>query len=94
MISFQWRKSVLVPIPKKQRCGLVDWWRRLGNYVGDTARDHPKTEGPQMKTSLRVLAELCREWAVGVNEEKSGVVHIRRRDIKTGGIFLQMMESL
>ena len=42
----------------------------------------------QVKQSLRVIHKLCSEWAVDVNVEKSGVVHIRRRDVKTGGIFL------
>ena len=33
----------------------------------------------QVKRGLKVLEEWCKEWAVEVNVEKSGVMHIRRR---------------
>ena len=36
----------------------------------------------QVKRVLKALAEWCREWAVEVNVEKSGVMHMRRRGIK------------
>jgi len=31
-----------------------------------------------VKRGLKVLEEWCKEWAVEVNVEKSGVMHIRR----------------
>ena len=39
----------------------------------------------QVNRGLKVLAEWCREWAVEVNVEKSGVMHMRRRGIKRTG---------
>ena len=39
----------------------------------------------QVNRGLMVLAEWCREWAVEVNVEKSGVMHMRRRGIKRTG---------
>lgn len=46
----------------------------------------------QVKRGLRVSNEWCREWAVEVNVEKSGVTHMRRRCVnRTGVTFSQMM---
>ena len=36
----------------------------------------------QVKRGLKVLEEWCKEWAVEVNVEKSGVMHMRRRGVK------------
>ena len=36
----------------------------------------------QVKRGLKVLEEWCKEWAVEVNVEKSGVMHMRRRGFK------------
>ena len=36
----------------------------------------------QVKRGLKVLEEWCKEWAVEVNVEKSGAMHIRRRGVK------------
>ena len=33
----------------------------------------------QVKRGLKVLEEWCKEWAVEVNVERSGVMHMRRR---------------
>ena len=42
----------------------------------------------QVKRDLKVLEEWCKEWAVEVNVEKSGMMHIRRRGVKrTAGAF-------
>ena len=49
----------------------------------------------QMNRGLKVLAEWCREWAVEVNVEKSGVMHMRRRGIKrTGETFFVNYEDI
>ena len=49
----------------------------------------------QVKRGLKVLEEWCKEWAVEVNVEKSGVMHIRRRGVKrTVETFLLMMRRL
>ena len=49
----------------------------------------------QMKRGLKVLEEWCKEWAVKINVEKSGVMHIRRRGVKrTAETFLLMMRGL
>ena len=36
----------------------------------------------QVKRGLKALAEWCREWAVEVNVERRGVMHMRKRGIK------------
>ena len=49
----------------------------------------------QVKRGLKVLEEWCKEWAVEVNVEKSGMMHIRRRGVKrTAGAFLLMLREL
>ena len=49
----------------------------------------------QVKRGLKVLEEWCKEWAVEVNVEKSGVMHIRRKGVKrTVETFLLMMRGL
>ena len=49
----------------------------------------------QVKRGLKVLEEWCKEWAVEVNVEKSGMMHIRRRGVKrTAGAFLLMLRGL
>ena len=35
-----------------------------------------------LKWGLEVLMELCKEWLVEVNVEKSGVMHMRRKGVK------------
>ena len=49
----------------------------------------------QVKRGLKVLEEWCKEWAVEVIVEKSGVMHIRRRGVKrTAETLLLMMRGL
>ena len=39
----------------------------------------------QMRVSLGVLSEWCKQWSVEVNVEKCGVMHMRRRGVKRTG---------
>ena len=49
----------------------------------------------QVKRGLKMLEKWCKEWAVEVNVEKSGVMHIRRIGVKrTTRPFLLMMRGL
>ena len=47
----------------------------------------------QVKRGLKVLEEWCKEWAVEVNVEKNGVMHMRRRGFgRTGETFDERIE--
>ena len=52
-------------------------------YVDDAVLFAEDEEG--MRVSLGVLSEWCKQWAVEINVDKCGVMHMRRRGVKRTG---------
>ena len=49
----------------------------------------------ELRRELRVLEEWCSEWAMKVNTDKCGVMHIRRNGVKrTTSLFLVSEERV
>ena len=52
-------------------------------YADDAVLFAEDEEG--MRVSLGVLSEWCKQWAVEINVDKCGVMHMRRRGVKRTG---------
>ena len=69
-------KLRVVGVGVEFRCRLI-----TALLYEDDAVLFAESEG-EMRVSLRVLSEWCREWSVELNVEKCGVMHIRKRGVR------------